>query len=221
MNLLRFYPAPALTRYLPLIFGTLLLLSACGGEEKEDFYSRQPNTIYDEFMNNLREQCGNAYAGELTEEPEGDDMLDGDEQLIAHFTVCEPDEDVVKIAFHIETAPGEWDRSRTWIFEQSPRGISLRHDHRNPDGSSAENTMYGGPSRGLLNVDGNRMEFVSVERTEESGIARGWRVLIEPGEHYVYGTYRVQDWSWRVDFDLTEPVETPPAAWGQEENTEV
>lgn len=113
MNLLRFYPAPALTRYLPLIFGTLLILSACGGEEKEDFYSRQPNTIYDEFMNNLREQCGNAYAGELTEEPEGDDMLDGDEQLIAHFTVCEPDEDVVKIAFHIETAPGEWDRSRT------------------------------------------------------------------------------------------------------------
>lgn len=203
------------TQRMSAVIIALLFLSACGGDKKEDFYSGKPATIYDEFMDNLREQCGNAYAGGLTQEPEGDEMLEGDELLIAHFTKCDPDDDVVEIAFHIETAPGEWDRSRTWIFRQTARGLSIRHDHREPDGSASENTMYGGPSRGLLEVDGNRMEFISVERTEETGVARGWRVLIEPGERYVYGTYRVQDWSWRVDFDLNEPVETPPAAWGQ------
>ncbi|MFW6348337.1 MAG: hypothetical protein ACOC2C_06995, partial [Cyclonatronaceae bacterium] len=167
-------------------------------------------------MDNLRQQCGNAYNGELTEEPEGDEMLEGDEQLVAHFVECDPDEDEVAIAFHIETEPGEWDRSRTWIFERTPRGLAIVHDHREEDGTPAQNTLYGGVMRGEVDASENRIEFISVDRTEESGIARGWRVLIEPGERYVYGTFRGQDWSWRVDFDLSESTETPPPAWGQE-----
>lgn len=206
---------PLMPQRLLLLACTLLLISACGGEQKDDFYSETPDTIYDKFMDNLREQCGNAYSGRLTQEPEDDEMLDGDEQLIAHFVECDPDEDQVHIAFHIETEPGEWDRSRTWIFENTPQGMSIRHDHREPDGTPSETTMYGGPSRAQVDINENRMEFISIERTEETGKARGWRVLIEPGERYVYGTYRGLEWSWRVDFDLTETVETPPAAWGQ------
>lgn len=198
-----------------LIACTTLFIASCGGEQRNDISTQPPATIYDKFMDNLRQQCGNAYGGSLTLEPEGDEMLDGDEQLIAHFVDCESDDDQVKIAFHIETSPGEWDRSRTWIFEKTPQGMSITHDHRNPDGTPAETTMYGGMARAHVEINKNRMEFISVERTEETGIARGWRVLIEPGDRYVYGTYRGLDWSWRVDFDLSETVETPPAAWGQ------
>ena len=209
-----------LLRNLLIIISLVLFSAACGGEQKDDVYSETPPTIYDEFMDNLRAACGGAYPGGLTQEPEGDDMLEGDELLIAHFVECAPDEDVVKIAFHIETGPDEWDRSRTWIFERTPRGLDIRHDHREEDGSPSEVTMYGGPSRAQVEINENRMEFISIERTEETGMARGWRVLMEPGERYVYGTYRGQDWSWRVDFDLSETAETPPPAWGQGEDSE-
>jgi len=75
--------------------------------------------------------------------------------------------------------------------------------------------MYGGFSYGEGTAV--RHEFKSVERTEETGIFRGWRIEIVHGEWYTYGTIRDTSWSWRVDFDMTEPLEElPPAPWGHE-----
>jgi len=194
------------------IFYTILtsvLLIACGSPE-EEAAELQP---FEEYFNALTEQCGNAYPGSLTLEPEGDDMLDGDELLVVHFREC--DDEQIKAPFHIEQMDGEWDRSRTWIFTKHEDGLEIRHDHRMPDGTDDEVTMYGG-----FSVDEGtamRQEFKSVERTEETGIFRGWRIEIEPGERYTYGTIRGDEWSWRVDFDLSEPLdELPPAPWGHE-----
>ncbi len=200
-------------KYGIFMIALLLTLSACGnGDEHQEMSPEQDRSVYDVFMDNLREQCGNAYAGGLTLEPEGDEMLEGDELLVVHFRECS--DDVIKMPFHIEQMDGEWDRSRTWIFTRTEDGIDLRHDHRKPDGSEDDFTMYGGPTHGEPGE--NRMEFISFERTEETGIYRGWRIIIEPGERYVYGTHRGGEWSWRVDFDLTEPIDTPPAPWGHE-----
>ena len=168
----------------------------------------------DVFFERLAEQCGEAYPGGLTLEPEGDEMLTGTELLIAHFREC--DEHQVRIPFHIELEDErEWDRSRTWIFTRHEDRLELRHDHRKRDGSPDDVTMYGGYSVG----EGTpvRQEFKSVARTEESGYFRGWRIEIVPGERYTYGTIRDTSWSWRVDFDLSEPMEQPPPPpWGHE-----
>jgi hypothetical protein len=143
-------------------------------------------------------------------------MLTGTEELVVHFREC--DGDTLRIPFHIEVeATGSWDRSRTWILTRAPGDrLELRHDHRESDGTPSERTMYGGFSE--TPGTANRQDFVSVERTEESGYPRGWRIEIVPGERYTYGTTRRGEWSWRVDFDLTRPIDPPPAPWGHEGN---
>ena len=192
---------------LPFLLSLALLLMAC---EAPDDAEERPA---DEWWAAMQQHCGQAFPGGLTLEPEGDEMLDGDELLIAHFRVCE--EDRMEIPFHIE-GEDEWDRSRTWILTHHGDSLEIRHDHRMPDGTDDEVTMYGGFTEGPGTAV--RQEFQSVERTEETGIWRGWRLEVEPNERYTYGTVRGDEWSWRVDFDLTEPMEElPPAPWGHED----
>jgi hypothetical protein len=163
------------------------------------------------FWQNLSQQCGNAYAGGLVLEPPGDDMLTGTEQLVVHFREC--GSDTLRLPFHIEIeATGEWDRSRTWMFMRTVNALELRHDHRHEDGSPDTQTMYGA----FTQDEGTpgAQEFILTERTAPDGASLGWRVEIEPGLRYTYGTIRGGDWTWRVDFDLSQPVAAPPAPWG-------
>lgn len=170
---------------------------------------------FEQFFQQLSLQCGKAYPGKLTLEPEGDDMLTGTELLIVHFRECTDTQ--LKMPFHIELeATQDWNRSRTWIFTKHADKLELRHDHRTKEGDDDKITLYGGFSSGEGTVI--RHEFQSVERTAESGYFRGWRIEIEPGVRYTYGTVRGSDWSWRIDFDLSQPLaELPPAPWGHSE----
>lgn len=198
---------------------TLFALAACGpGTDRPDADVAADSAATDPaaaFLAHLASHCGQAFPGGLTLEPPGDDMLRGDELLVVHFRECSANGDTVRIPFHIESEPGEWDRSRTWIFTRTADGrLELRHDHREPDGSPSEVTFYGGFTDDAGTP--NQQAFTAVERTEASGFHRGWRVEIEPGVRYTYGTTRRHEWSWRIDFDLTTPIETPPAPWGHE-----
>jgi len=167
------------------------------------------------WLANLRAPCGQAFPGALERSPETSTMLQGEELLVVYFDVCEDDE--IRLPFHIEQLDGEWDRSRTWIFRPTDDGrIELRHDHRMPDGSEDEVTWYGAWT--VAEGTANQQEFIREDREWEDGVTRGWRVIIEPGVRYVYGTIRDGDWNWRVDFDLSEPMpEPPPPAWGYED----
>ena len=191
------------------------IVSSCSPEEpRTSDIPAAEESPSDHYFAALAEHCGNAYPGGLTLEPEGDDMLTGTELLVVHFREC--GENQLKLPFHIELEQEEsWDRSRTWIFTRHEDGLELRHDHRLPDGSEDDVTMYGG-----FSVDRGtdaRHEFKSAERTEETGIFRGWRIEIVPHERYTYGTIRGDEWSWRVDFDLSQPMDSlPPAPWGHE-----
>lgn len=164
------------------------------------------------FLRNLAEHCGEAFPGRLVLEPEGDDMLTGTEELLVHFRDCEAGE--VRIPFHIEDeATGGWNRSRTWYVMAVEDGLELRHDHREPDGSESARTWYGGVTQAPGTA--NRQDFTSPERTEARGVAVGWRIEIEPGAYYRYGTTRAGEYDWMIEFDLTRPVQGPiPAAWG-------
>lgn len=162
------------------------------------------------FLQSLAQHCGRAYAGRLALAPPGDEMLRGDERLVVHFRECSAD--TLRLPFHIETAPGEWDRSRTWVFMRTATGLELRHDHRKRDGTPDEQTWYGGHTQAAGSAQ--RQEFVLAERRAPDGAPLGWRVEVVPGERYTYGTIRGAEWTWRVDFDLAQPVDPPPAPWG-------
>jgi hypothetical protein len=224
-------PTPTPARSLPPILLALaaiaFLTAGCGGDNPgadgtpagseamtpapED-PQQPPDAPAQAFLANLALHCGSAYSGGLTQEPPGDDMLTGTEELIVHFRGC--DGDTLRLPFHIELEEtASWDRSRTWVLTPAPGDrLELRHDHREPDGTPSERTMYGG----FTETPGTpeRQDFVSVERTEESGFPRGWRIEVVPGERYTYGTTRRGEWSWRIDFDLSRPVPAPPAPWG-------
>lgn len=206
---------------IPLLTaGLLIVASACGpeqpgttGEPSSD--AAVEASAKEQYWANLSEPCGQAFPGQLERAPEGSTMLEGEELLVVYFDVCDPDE--IRLPFHIEQLDGEWDRSRTWIFRRTGDGrIELRHDHRLEDGSEDDVTWYGAYT--VAEGTATTQEFIREDREFEDGATRGWRVIIEPGERYVYGTIRDGEWSWRVDFDLSEPMdELPPPAWGYED----
>lgn len=190
-----------------------MIMTACGERQTPEAAEEVNLQPFEQFFSNLAMHCGNAYQGGLTTAPPGDDMITFEDILVVHFRECS--EDVLKLPFHIQTvADGNWNRSRTWIFTKHEDGLELRHDHRKPDGTDDDVTMYGGLQYG---ENGSNVQiFQSIPRTQETGIFRGWRVEIEPGVRYTYGTIRGEDWSWRIDFDLTNPIDLPPAPWGHE-----
>ncbi|TVQ75561.1 MAG: hypothetical protein EA363_00315 [Balneolaceae bacterium] len=162
------------------------------------------------FWSRLHEHCGEAFEGRLVTAAPGFDLLDGSERLIVHFRSCSDFE--TRLPFHIEEGPDAWDRSRTWVFfNHGADGLELRHDHRHQDGSEEENTWYGGDA-----IEGGTywQRFVYPPRTEEMGVFMGWRVEIHPHERFTYGTMRDDEWTFRVDFDLSQAVEPPPPPWG-------
>ena len=169
-----------------------------------------------QFWNALAQHCGQAYQGvRAVARDDRPDLLAGDEILIVHFRECS--DDLLALPFHIGPPEGDWDRSRTWRFTWAAHGsrLELRHDHRLPDGSpDADNTMYGGLSIG---GDGRMQRFLFTERVAEDGSALGWQIEIVPGERYTYGTFSGENWTWRLDFDLSQPLENPPPPpWGFE-----
>lgn len=192
-----------------------IMLSACGEAQREPELGAQQQFFYE-----LGQLCGNAYRGErVVARQDREDLLQGNEELVVHFSEC--DSSTVYAAFHIgsDGGAGEWDRSRTWVYSSHPERLELRHDHRLEDGTEdSDNTMYGG----FTEIEGQAADgvliqrFIFTERTGNQGEELGWQVEIEPGVRYTYGTYQGDEWTWRVDFDLNQSVETPPAAWGHE-----
>lgn len=200
------------TSIATLLIPSLALLTACA--ERVSAQQADDSPAFVQFFNNLALECGNAFAGGLRVQPDDVDMFTGTEGMQIHFRECH--EDHLEIPFHIEKEAEEtWDRSRTWIMTLHEDGLELRHDHRKPDGTADDVTMYGGFSVG----EGTAYEqrFQSRPRTEAAdGAFRGWRIQYKPGEHYTYGTIWEDEWNIVVQFDLREPIGTPPAPWGHE-----
>ncbi len=157
-----------------------------------------------QFWANLEEHCGKAYPGYAAIIREGDTRREGlyaGYEMVAHFRQCFDDE--IRIPGHI----GE-DRSRTWIMTPINGGLDLRHDHRDPDGSSSENTMYGASTS----------EAGTPLRQEFTRDGPGYWVLeMVPGERFSYGNHDGEEWLVRFDFDLSQPMDPPPPPWGYED----
>ncbi|GGD64773.1 hypothetical protein [Lacimicrobium alkaliphilum] len=166
---------------------------------------------HDAFFNKLRAHCGKAYAGKVTVDTPAQPGFEG--PLIMHVRKCEAHQ--LQIPFHVGN-----DHSRTWILTKTGSGISLKHDHRNADGSHDTSTMYGGHTTdaGWDNVQSFPVDQYSRELFVSQGIPQSntniWQMYIYP-ERFTYRLIR-EGREFRVDFDLTQPVALPPVPWGYE-----
>ena len=161
----------------------------------------------------LSARCGQAYEGRVL----GDDPRDEDwrsETLVMHIRECSEDE--IRIPLHV----GE-NRSRTWVVTRQGEGLRLKHDHRHEDGSEDVLTQYGGDTEGA--VTGLMAEFPADQFSRDLFVREDipvsadnvWLMQIE-GENFTYGLTR-PDRNFRAVFDLSEPVDPPPAPWGFED----
>ena len=105
------------------------------------------------------------------------------------------------------------DHSRTWVITRNDEGgLTLKHDHRDPDGTEHTLHWYGGDT--VEEGTANRQEFpvdrfsIDLFNANDAAVSTTnvWAVEVNPGETYVYELAR-ENRLLRVAFDLTEPLD--------------
>ncbi len=195
--------------FAPVLTGLMLLTTALAASAGPD----EPNPG-DAFWNHLSDLCGKAFAGEMTgfSRPSDDGWLD--REVVMHVRECSDEE--IRIPLHV----GD-NRSRTWIVSRTADGFRLKHDHRHADGSEETVTWYGGhttdPGRSWRQTfpvdDFSKALFLANDL--EVSVGNFWSMEVHPGEKFAYELVRTGR-VFRAEFDLTNPVEAPPAPWGHE-----
>ncbi len=182
------------------------LLINCGGAPRDP---QSPETVAAEetltfeeraFLNNLASLCGQSFRGRQTYMQEGRESWEG-RDMVMHVTVCE--ETHVHIPFHMDE-----DQSRTWMFLVEDGRLRFRHDHRYPDGTPEEQTLYGGYS------DRTGTAFKQKFPADEYTIAlltdtlnREWNVVLEEDmSNFSYRLLYHGEIVFQADFDLTMPL---------------
>ena len=164
------------------------------------------------FWKQLTQLCGQAFAGEMAVYDPLEDADWVDQPMKIHARVCRDDE------IQIPLVVGD-DRSRTWVVTRHPAGLRLKHVHRHADGSLDAVSWYGGQttdrgtaSRQAFAVDAYSRSLFYAEGLDVS-VSNIWYIEIDPGRSLAYGLTRPER-HFRAEFNLAEPVEPPPAPWG-------
>ena len=165
------------------------------------------------FFNTLSALCGKAFEGKVVKDNDPSPTF-SDNKLVMHVRECSDTQ--LHIPFHV----GD-DRSRTWIITRTGSGLSLKHDHRHVDGSEDKLTMYGGIAvePGYAQVQAFPADSYTKWMFAEQGLAQSigntWKMFVYPAPKNVF-TYQLvrEGREFRVDFDLSSPVQTPPVPWG-------
>ena len=128
-----------------------------------------------------------------------------------HISTCSANE--IRIPFNV----GE-NRSRTWVLTRTEQRLRLKHDHRLEDGSEDAITQYGGDTatdgsatRQEFPVDAQSIALFTANNMQVSN-TNVWTVEIDAAR-FAYELRR-EGRLFRVEFDLTQPIATPPPAWG-------
>ncbi|NMH60564.1 hypothetical protein HCJ96_11070 [Alteromonas sp. MYP5] len=164
------------------------------------------------FFDSLAALCGKAFAGKVVVDNARSDAFTN-KRLVMHVRECSDDK--IAIPFHV----GE-DRSRTWIITRTGSGLSLKHDHRHEDGSEDAVTMYGGitSTPGFKQVQAfaadSYTQWMFAEKGLPQSIGNVWKMYVYP-DSFSYQLVR-EGREFRVDFDLNQAIDTPPAPWGAE-----
>ncbi|MES2904439.1 MAG: hypothetical protein V4696_09670 [Pseudomonadota bacterium] len=165
-----------------------------------------------DFFTDLSSLCGKSFAGRITSPPAPADADFAGKAMVMQVRECSAD--TIRVPFHVAD-----DYSRTWVITRIASGLRLKHDHRHKDGSEDKVTQYGGDS--VTPVSAARQEFPADQFTKNLLIREGntagannvWAVEVIPGRTFAYELRRPGRF-FRVEFDLTRPVPTPPAPRG-------
>jgi len=160
------------------------------------------------FWASLQSMCGQAFEGTVEASVPPDETMEG-QRLVMHVRECDQAE--IRIPFFV----GE-DRSRTWVLTTTATGLRLKHDHRHEDGSEDAVTQYGGDTdgRGTAVAQDFRADLFTA-RLVPAAANNVWTIEVTPGTRFVYALRREgSDRHFRAVFDLSRPIETPPAPWG-------
>ncbi|MEP0200918.1 MAG: hypothetical protein ABJ084_03795 [Halioglobus sp.] len=168
---------------------------------------------HDTFFASIKQLCGKAFTGKVTLDNQGPSSM-SEAPLVMHIRKCTDQQ--LQIPFHV----GD-DASRTWIITKTGSGLSLKHDHRQADGSNDKSTMYGGHTQdaGWAQVQSFPVDQYSKELFARSGTPQSstniWQMYIYPNVF----TYRLirEGREFRVDFDLNQEIPPPAAPWGYQD----
>lgn len=190
------------------IIAVALTVAACGGRAVDDSGQSDQQDPQLVFWNALDDLCGLAFEGRVTRNVPPDDSFDG-RRLVMHVRACDPGE--IRIPFSVGA-----DRSRTWVVTTTSVGLRLKHDHIHEDGTEDPISRYGGDTRGR--GSDSVQEFHADAFTANlvpSAAGNVWSIEISPGASFAYALRREgSDRSFRVEFDLSRPVDPPPPPWG-------
>lgn len=163
----------------------------------------------EKFWAELRALCGQSFAGKIAESTSATDAAFAGKSLVMHVRACGENE--IKIPFHV----GD-NRSRTWVITRTATGLRLKHDHRHEDGTADKVTQYGGDTATAGTA--RQQDFPADSFTAElipAAKTNVWSFLFSADKTLSYRLVRASEGRrFRVEFDLTKPVPTPPAPWG-------
>lgn len=171
----------------------------------------QEQTNSEKFWLQLKNHCGKSYEGKIISGGvEGDGFMG--EKLVMHVRLCE--ENNIRIPFFVGK-----DKSRTWVLHKNFNQIlSLKHDHRNPDGTEETLTQYGGTSSniGLENLQMFPADAHTTKILPKAATNVWWFTMDD--KNFTYNLRRIgSDRLFSVSFDLTKTIENPGPPWGTEE----
>lgn len=162
------------------------------------------------FFDALARHCGKSFAGRMVSTDAADAYM-ASKATAMHISTCSADE--IRIPFHV----GD-NRSRTWVLTRTEKDLRLKHDHRHEDGREDAITQYGGDTatdgsatRQEFPVDAESITLFTANNMQVS-TTNVWAVEID-ATRFAYELRRAGRW-FRVEFDLTKPIATPPPAWG-------
>ena len=176
------------------LFTALFFSSTLSAQPSQDFWS------------SIEKICGKSYEGKVLEAPAEDEFRKL--RLVMHVRSCEENE--IRIPFFA----GE-DRSRTWVFTMKNDILTLKHDHRQEDGTEDEITQYGGTAsnHGLSTIQSFPADNFTAELIPAAA-SNVWWIEIEDGKSFTYNLRRLgTDRYFSIQFDLTNEIETPPVPW--------
>lgn len=189
---------------LSIIFLSVILIASCGPRERqfqEEFtlFSLEDSN-QQAFVANLSRLCGQTFGGRQVFIAEGRHSW-ADRTMIMEVSLCE--EGHIHIPFRMDE-----DHSRTWMFIQEDDRLRFRHDHRHPDGTPEDVTLYGGyaDSMGTTFTQNFPADEFTCEQYPTSCSAT-WTVSISPDmTTFSYQLKNFGELLFQADFNLANPL---------------